>query len=158
MNRFPLEPLSRVRNVRLRCAQALVAERRAAFDETSAVRDDIAQRLQAAQAHRVDYRADWAREMAEAAHPAGWIKRHERHLELIDAGIGEVRERLAASEEKVAEARAELDDALAEWRRVQSKCDAIDSMREDWKSRQRVEQERREEQAVEELRLARDIA
>lgn len=158
MSRFPLEPLSRVRNVRLRTAVARVAEVRAAFDATVNARDEIAQRLVAARRHRVDYQAGWIREMAEGAHPVSWIKRHERYLELLDASIEEVRQSQAAAEQQVAAARAELDAALAEWRRVQAKCDALQSMRREWQAGQRCEQERRDEQAVEELRLARSIA
>lgn len=158
MNGFPLEPLSRVRSVRLRAAVARVAEVRAAFDAIVNERDEIAQRLVAARTHRVNYQAGWIREMAEGAHPVTWIKRHERYLELLDASIEEVQRAQAAAEQRVAAARAELDAALAEWRRVQAKCDALQSMRRDWQVEQRCEQERREEQAVEELRLARGVA
>lgn len=158
MNGFPLEPLSRVRSVRLRAAVARVAEGRAAFDATVNERDEIAQRLVAARKHRVNYQAAWVREMAEDAHPASWIERHERYLELLDASIEEVRQSQVAAEQRVVAARAVLDTALAEWRRVQAKCDALQSMRREWQVEQRREQERHEEQAVEELRLARGVA
>lgn len=158
MNRFPLEPLSRVRNVRLRAALARAGEVRAAFDAAVNERDEIAQRLVAARRHRANYQAAWIREMAGDVHPVSWVRRRERYLGLLDASIEEVRQSQAAAERQVATARAELDAALAEWRRVQAKCDALQSMRHEWQARQRNEQERREEQAVEELRLARGVA
>lgn len=155
MSRFPLEPLSRVRNVRLHCALARVAERRAAFDAAVQARDEIARRLQAAQAHRVNYRNGWTREMAAGVHPASWIRRHERHLDFLDASIREVQRGLEIAGQHVSDAHSELVQAVAEWRQVQSKCDALQSMREEWRASQRSDRERREEQAVEELRLAR---
>lgn len=158
MSRFPLEPLSRVRNVRLRCALARVAERRVAFDAAVQVRDEIARRLQAAQAHRGNYRDGWTREMAADAHPADWIRRHERHLDFLDASIREVQQGLETAVQQVSDAQSELELALAEWRQVQSKCDALQSMREAWQASRRSSLERREEQAVEELRLARGAA
>jgi chromosome segregation ATPase len=87
--------------------------------------------------------------MAAGAHPAGWIKRHERHLDFLDASIREVQQGLETAWQQVSDARSELELALAEWRQVQSKCDALQSMREAWQASQRSSLERREEQAVE---------
>lgn len=158
MSRFPLEPLSRVRSVRLRAALSRVGEARTAFDTCVNERDEIAQRLVAARKHRVSYQAAWIRELAADAHPVSWVKRHERYLELLDASIQEVSQSQLAAEQKVAAARAVLDVALAEWRRVQAKCDALQSLRREWQVQQRCEEARREERAVEDLRLARGVA
>lgn len=155
MSRFPLDPLCKVRALRLQNALRAVRECRAALDAAEAVRDEAAQRLHAAIQHHDEYRDQWLREMSRGTHGAAWIKRHERHLILLETDIEQLRQRLAEAEDDVQRARAALDEALAAYRRMQAKADALQSYRQTWSAQQHQEQERRDERAVEDLRLPR---
>jgi len=154
MKRFPLEPLRRVRDLRLDAARRTLTQCRIDM-ENALRRRDIAK---LAWSGAVDRRARHQRECALAASNIDatvvWLGRADRHRLLIDAEIARCEIQLRGMDEELERARQAFADAFAAYRRAQSKVDALDNFRGEWARKQQRELERREEQAGEELYLA----
>jgi len=155
MKRFPLEPLRKVRDLRLDAARRALAERRAEMEEALRRRDLARQ----AWTDAVDWRARHQRECARAATESEtiaviWLGRADRHRSLIDAEIAKNALLLRGKEEELERTRAAFNEAFAVVRKAQSKVDALENFRDGWQRKRRHEQDRREEQAGEVLYLA----
>ena len=152
MKRFPLEPLSRVRDLRLDAQQKKVAAFRAALDEKERLRDlakqactDILEKRQRHQ-YAIHVATAYVAELE-----IGWLERAERHRQWIDAEIFKKNTALAAAEREVVKARQLLDEEILVLRRAQAKVDALQTFRGEWTQGVLRENERREEQDSEEL-------
>ena len=155
MKRFPLEPLSRVRDLRLEAARRVVAERRADVEQALRRRDVAKQAWTDAVERRLRHQCECALATSDAATPnVVWLKRADRHRLLIDAQIAKCETLLRGMDEELERARQAFAEAFAAFRRAQAKVDALANFRGEWKRKQRHDQDRREEQAGEELYLA----
>ena len=155
MKRFPLEPLRRVRDLRLDAARRVLAERRAEMEEALRKRDAAKD----AWAEAVEWRARHQRECARAATEHEtiaviWLGRADRHRALIDAEIARSALLLRGKEEELERARTAFGEAFAAVRHAQSKVDALENFRDGWQKKQQHERDRREDEAGEELYLA----
>ena len=155
MKRFPLEPLRRVRDLRLEAARRIVAQRRIEVEQALRRRDAAKQ----AWTDAVDSRARHQRDCALATSDSGtravtWLRRADRHRQLIDAQIAKSEVLLRGTDEELDRARAAFAEAFAALRQAHAKVDALDAFRGEWKRKQQYEHDRREEQAGEELYLA----
>jgi|GEM_PF-2070302 hypothetical protein len=152
MKRFPLEPLKRVRDLRLEAAQRVVAERRAELARAE-------RQLEVARQARTDIGRRRAGHLAacEAAMSdpatlvADWFERAERHRAWLDSEILRADGVIAGAEQEVARAQARLAEEIAALRRAQAKVDALETFRGEWQRGVQRERERQEEQASEEL-------
>lgn len=152
MKRFPLEPLSRVRDLRLEAAQKRVAECRAEVERAEQRRDQAKQ----ARSDVGDRRSAHQRACELALTDPGrlapdWLERAERHREWLDYEIVKSDAAVAAAEKEVVQALAKLREEIVQLRRAQAKVDALETFRGDWSRQRQAEQERREEQDGEEL-------
>ncbi|HEY0233341.1 MAG TPA: hypothetical protein VGC55_18985 [Dokdonella sp.] len=152
MKSFPLEPLSRVRALRLEAAQRLVAERRAELAQTENRRDQALQ----ARSDVVDRRRHHQRACEVAMNAsdqlvADWFERAERHRAWLDNEIVKNDAFVATAEQEVVKAQRRLEEEIAALRRLQAKFDALQTFRGDWQRGQQREQEKREERDGEEL-------
>ena len=155
MKRFPLEPLRRVRDLRLDAARRVLAERRAEMEEALRRRDVAKHALTEA----VEWRARHQRECARAATQSEtiaviWLGRADRHRALIDAEIARSTLLLRGKEEELERTREAFGEAFAAVRDAQSKVDALENFRDGWQQKQLHERDRREDDAGEELYLA----
>jgi hypothetical protein len=155
MKRFPLEPLRRVRDLRLDGARRILAVRRAEMEEALR-RRDVAKE---AWTEAVEWRARHQRECARAATETEtiaviWLGRADRHRSLIDAEIAKTAGLLRGKEEELERTRQAFGEAFAVVRRAQSKVDALDNFRDGWRRKQQHDKDRRDEDAGEELYLA----
>jgi len=152
MKRFPLEPLSRVRDLRLEAAQKLVSERRAELARAE-------RQLEVARQSRLDVgqrRAGHQLACQEAMSDpttlvADWFERAERHRAWLDSEILRTDGIAAGAQQEVARAEARLAEEIAALRRAQAKVDALQTFRGEWHRGVQRERERQEEQASEEL-------
>jgi len=152
MKRFPLEPLSRVRDLRLEAEQRLVTACRAELAKAE-------QRLEMARKARGEIADQRVRHQqacqAAMSDPstlvADWFDRAERHRNWLDAAIVRGDAAIAGAMEDVEKARMKLAEQIAVLRRAQAKVDALQAFRGEWQRGERREQERQEEQASEEL-------
>ncbi|HEY0179084.1 MAG TPA: hypothetical protein VGC30_05570 [Dokdonella sp.] len=155
MKRFPLEPLSRVRDLRLEAAQRRVAECR---DEVARA-EQRREQARTARGKLVEQRRNHQRERerelsgTDALAP-GRLARGERYRAWIDAEIVKCEAILASADAAVAQAEAKLAEELAALHRAQAKVDALQTFRQEWASGVQRERERQEEQAGEELHRA----
>jgi len=152
MKSFPLEPLSRVRALRLEAAQRLVAERRAELGEAQQrheqakqVRSDVVDR------RRLHQQACEAAMNVPDQLVADWFERAERHRAWLDNEIVKNDAFVATAELEVVKAQKRLDEEIAALRRLQAKFDALQTFRGEWQRGQQREQEQREERDGEEL-------
>ncbi len=152
MKRFPLEPLTRVRDLRLEAAQKRVAECRAdvalaeqARERARQARSDVGDRRDAHQQSCESAIGDPQRMAPD------WLERAERHREWLDNEIVRGDAAVAAAEREVAQAEAKLREEIARLRAAQAKVDALENFRGEWTRKSQAEQERREEQDGEEL-------
>lgn len=152
MKRFPLEPLTRVRDLRLEAAQKRVTECRAVVaraeqkrDAAKQARSDVGDRRRA---HLLACQnaLDDPQKLAP-----DWLERAERHRLWLDGEIVKSDAAVAAAEREVAQAQAKLQEEIAQLRRAQAKVDALQNFRGDWTRKQQADEERREEQDGEEL-------
>jgi hypothetical protein len=152
---FPLQPLSRVRVLRLQAAQALVAQRRAEVEQALHRRDVAKQAWSEAVEDRARHQRDCAQATAAAStQDVTWLRRADRHRQLIDAQIEKCVGLLRGADEELDRAREIFAEAFAAMRQAQAKVEALDTFRGEWKRKQQHELDRREEQAGEELYLA----
>lgn len=152
MKRFPLEPLSRVRDLRLEAVQKRVAECRAEVarveqrrDLAKQARSDVGDRRRA-HLYACEHAFDDPQKLAP-----DWLERAERHRQWLDHEIVKSDAAVAAAEKEVVQAEAKLREEIVQLRRAQAKVDALENFRDDWSRKRQVEQERREEQDGEEL-------
>lgn len=151
MKRFPLEPLCRVRDLRLEAIQKRVAECRAEVtraeqrrDLAKQTRSDVGDRRRAHLQACQDALEDPQRMAPD------WLERAERHRLWLDGEIVKSDAAVAAAEKEVVQAEAKLREEIVQLRRAQAKVDALEKFRGDWSRRSQAEQERREEQDGEE--------
>jgi len=155
MKRFPLEPLRRVRDLRLDAAQRVVAQRRVEVEQALRRRDAAKDAWTDAIDSRARHQRDCAQATSDSAAPAvTWLRRADRHRQLIDAQIARCEALLRGTDEELERARAAFAEAFTAFRQAQAKVDALDTFRGEWKRKQRHDEDRREEQAGEELYLA----
>ena len=152
MKRFPLEPLSRVRSLRLEAAQRLVSERRAELAQTEQRRDQARQ----ARSDIVDRRKHHQLACEAAMNVpdqlvADWFERAERHRAWIDNELVKNDGFVATAELEVIKAQQRLDEEVATLRRLRAKFDALQTFKGEWQREQQREQEQRDERDGEEL-------
>lgn len=152
MKRFPLEPLCRVRDLRLEAIRKRVAECRAEVqraeqlrDQAKQARSDVGDRRRA-HLHACEHAIDDPERLAP-----GWLERAERHRQWLDNEIVKSDAVLATAEKQVVQVQAKLHEEMVLLRRAQAKVDALENFRGDWSRQRQHEQERREEQDGEEL-------
>lgn len=152
MKKFPLEPLRRVRDLRLEAQQRLVSERRVDLDRAEQRRDFAMQSrtnvIEKRQRHQ--YASEVAMSQPDTL-AIEWLERAERYRVWIDHEIVKSDAVLAVAQEEVVKAQAKLSEEIAVLRRVQAKVDALQTFRGEWVRGQQREQERREERDGEEL-------
>jgi hypothetical protein len=152
MKRFPLEPLSRVRSLRLEAAQRLVSERRAELAQTEHRRDQARQaRSDVVDRRRHHQQACEAAMNAPDSLVADWFDRAERHRAWLDSEIVKNDGFVATAEHEVVKAQQRLDEEIAALRRLQAKFDALQTFKGEWQRGQQREQEQRDERDGEEL-------
>ncbi|MEP7042845.1 MAG: hypothetical protein ABI843_07260 [Dokdonella sp.] len=152
MRRFPLEPLSRVRELRLDAAQRLVAERRAELVQAEQRREQARQaRSDVVDKRRRHQQACEAAMNAADALIADWFERAERHRAWIDNEIVRNDAFVASAELEVVKAQQRLDEEILVLHRLRAKFDALQTFRGEWQRGQQREQERRDERDGEEL-------
>jgi len=155
MKRFPLEPLSRVRDLRLEAARRLVEQRRADVEQALRRRDVAKQAWSEAVERRARHQRDCAQATSSAEVPdVLWLRRADRHRLLIDAQIAKCETLLRGMDEELERARQAFAEAFTAFRQAQAKVDALEKFHGEWKRKQLHERDRREEQAGEELYLA----
>ncbi|WP_300621182.1 hypothetical protein [Dokdonella sp.] len=152
MKRFPLEPLTRVRDLRLEAQQKRVTECRAEVAQAEQLREQARQ----ARSDTGDRRSAHQRACESALDDPlrlapGWLERAERHREWLDNEIVRGDAAVAAADRQVAQAEARLREEIAKLRAAQAKVDALENFRDEWTRKRQSEQERREEQDGEEL-------
>ncbi len=152
MKRFPLEPLSRVRSLRLEAAQRLVAARRAELGEA----ERRCERARQARSDVVDRRGHHQRTCEAAMNApdrlvADWFERAERYRAWLDNEIVTHDGFVATVELDVVKAQQRLDEEIAALRRLRAKFDALQTFRGEWQRGQQREQEQRDERDGEEL-------
>ncbi|KRE94446.1 hypothetical protein ASG87_17740 [Frateuria sp. Soil773] len=153
-NQFPLEPLRHVRDIRLRALESALQRCRARHDEAERQRAAAQAQLEQAQADRQSFATSSWRDLFDDGVPTALaMARYERHLALLDHGIGASRLVLAERERECAEAAAELEAAAAAWRQARRKLDAVGELKQGWLREARNRIEWREEQSLEELLL-----
>jgi YscO-like protein len=152
MKSFPLEPLSRVRALRLEAARRLVAERRAELVQAELRREQARQaRSDVVDRRRHHQHACEAAMSAVDQLVADWFERAERHRAWLDNEIVKNDAFVATAELEVVKAQKRLDEEIAALRRLQAKFDALQTFRGEWQRGQQREQEQREERDGEEL-------
>lgn len=152
MKRFPLEPLSRVRDLRLEAAQRLVAERRAELERAQRQLDVARQARTDVRQRRAGHQLACEAAMNDpATFAADWFERAERHRAWLDSEILRADGIVAGAEQEVARVEARLAEDIAALRRAQAKVDALETFRGEWKRGVQRERDRQEEQASEEL-------
>ncbi|MET0225750.1 MAG: hypothetical protein ABW187_04845 [Dokdonella sp.] len=152
MKNFPLEPLSRVRALRLEAAQRLVAERR----NELALAEQRREQARQARSDVVDRRRHHQQACEAAMNApdqlvADWFERAERHRAWLDNEIVKNDAFVATAELEVVKAQQRLDEEIVALRRLQAKFDALQTFRGEWQRGQQREQEQREERDGEEL-------
>jgi len=152
MKNFPLEPLSRVRALRLEAAQRLVAERR----NELALAEQRREQARQARSDVVDRRRHHQQACEAAMNApdqlvADWFERAERHRAWLDNEIVKNDAFVATAELEVVKAQQRLDEEIVALRRLQAKFDALQTFRGEWQRGQEREQEQREERDGEEL-------
>lgn len=151
MKTFPLEPLRRVRDLRLEAQQRVVAERRVELEQAEERRARVRQaRTLLGDRRRHHLEACIAAVGHETLAP-DWLDRAERHRQWLDQEILRADGAVAAVEQEVSAAQARLAAEIATLRRVQAKVDALATFRDDWLQARNREQERRDESDAEEL-------
>lgn len=152
MKRFPLEPLSRVRDLRLDAQQKRVTDCRHELQQAEQLlqqamkaRSDIFDRRSAHQDSCRDALADPLRLAPD------WLERAERHREWLDNELVKGAAVVTQAERLVAQAEQRLRDEIAKLRAAQAKVDALENFRGEWTRQVQGEEERREEQDGEEL-------
>lgn len=151
MKAFPLEPLRRVRDLRLEAQQRVVAERRTELEQAEQRHERARQaRTTLGDRRRLHLEACIAAVGHERLAP-DWLDRAERHRQWLDQEILRADGAVAAVEREVSAAQARLAAEIATLRRVQAKVDALATFRDDWLQARDREQERRDESDAEEL-------
>ncbi len=152
MKRFPLEPLSRVRDLRLDAQQKRVTECRNEVQQA----EQLLQKALKMRSDVFDRRSAHQNTCHEALldpqHLApGWLERAERHREWLDNELIKGTAIVAQAERLVEQAQERLREEVAKLRAAQAKVDALENFRGEWTRQVQNEEERREEQDGEEL-------
>lgn len=151
MKMFPLEPLRRVRDLRLEAQQRVVNERRAELEQAEQ-RCDLARDARTALVDRRSQHLDACiAAVGSETFVPDWLDRAERHRQWLDQEILRADGTIAAAEKEVAAAQSRLAAEIATLRRAQAKVDALATFRDDWLQARNREQERRDESDAEEL-------
>lgn len=152
MKRFPLEPLTRVRDLRLEAQQKRVAEARADVARAEQLREQARQMRSDIGDRRLAHQRACEAALGDPLRLApDWLERAERHREWIDNEIVKGDAAVAAADRLVSQAEAKLHEEIAKLRAAQAKVDALENFRDEWTRKRQGEQERREEQDGEEL-------
>jgi len=154
MGSFPLEPLSRVRGMRLRKLEAALKQCREHYDAAERNRIEAAARREQSARQRQDFAETSWRELFDHGQPTGEaMSRHEYRLAWLDQVIMQRQAELEMHARECAEAKATLDAAAAAWRQARSKLDALGEMKQGWLRDARNQRALREEHSMEELLL-----
>ncbi|RUL79052.1 hypothetical protein [Dyella choica] len=153
-DKFPLEPLCRVRGIRLRKLETEMKACREHWSDAERQRIEATQQWEQSVRQREGFAETSWRELFDQGAPTGEaMNRHECHLAWLDQLIvhkhAELEQRTRAS----SEAAAALDLASAAWRRAHGKVEALGEMKQDWLRQTRSQEALREEHGLEELAL-----
>jgi flagellar biosynthesis chaperone FliJ len=155
-SQFPLEPLCKVRGMRLRKLEADLKACREQWNAAEQLRLEAVARWEQAVQQRQDFaEASWKALFDEGLPTGEAMSRHERHLAWLDQIIVQCHAELEQRSRECAEAAAALEQASAAWRRAHNKLDALGEMKQEWLRESRNQQALREEHSLEELMLRR---
>jgi flagellar biosynthesis chaperone FliJ len=155
MKRYPLHTLLRLREHRTEMARQLVLERQRAVQ---ACREAI-ERIEHEILDLCDLREGQRARLLEPP-PAGadWatvLARREAHIDWLGMQIEAARQRLAQAHQALQEAEQALAQARDAFFRAKARQDALEKRQDAWRGEQRALEDRREEDAVADLLLAR---
>lgn len=154
---FPLEPLRKVRGLRLDRLETALRACREQWTAAERRREQAAEHWeQSVRQRQVFAEASW-RELFDQGAPSGEaMRRHERHLAWLDQLVLQRQAELEQRTRVCEEASRALELAAAAWRQAHSKLDALGELKQAWLQQSRTKQQLREEQALEELMLRRN--
>jgi flagellar biosynthesis chaperone FliJ len=155
-SQFPLEPLCKVRGMRLRKLEADMKACREQWNAAEQLRLEAVERWEQATWQRDDFvEASWKKLFGSGMPTGEAMSRHERHLAWLDQLITQRHAELEKCSRECNEAAAALEVAAAAWRRAHSKLDALGEMKQEWLREARSKQALHEEHSLEELMLRR---
>lgn len=150
MKRFRLDPLIVVRQRRMDAALAQIGRCRQAVAERERARAQAERRLDDTVAERVRTQLQ-----ALATAEVAYLHRAEQRLAMLAERAERERAQLRSAEEALAQAQEVLQLAIAEYRRLRRKYDAIVEQKQAWHGAERRAEYRSEELATEELVIGR---
>ncbi|GLQ87834.1 hypothetical protein [Dyella flagellata] len=155
-DKFPLEPLCKVRGMRLRKLETEMKACREHWSAAERQRVEATEQWELSVRQRLDFaEASWHELFDHGPATGEAMSRHEHHLAWLDQIIAQRRGELEQRSQVCTEAAAALDLAAIAWRRAHGKLDALGEMKQEWLRESRSQQALREEHSLEELLLRR---